>query len=140
MTKSTNLRQAARRLAIKALYASELGGDSIEVAREDAMSHFSEEKYDQNYFTEILSGLTENMNDIDGQITLYISRTIKEVNPIELSILRVAFFELCHCPGTPYKVIINEAIEMAKSYGADKSHKFINGVLDKASKTIRPPK
>ena len=74
---------------------------------------------------------------MDQAIKPYLGRLPEELDPIEQSILRIATYELTQCIETPYKVIINEAIELAKSFGAQDSHKFINGVLDKAVKTLR---
>ncbi len=77
------------------------------------------------------------MSQLDEQIKPFLGRLPEELDPIEKAILRLATFELVQCIETPYKVVINEAIELAKSFGAQDSHKFINGVLDKAVKTLR---
>jgi N utilization substance protein B len=75
--------------------------------------------------------------DLDSKIKPYLGRLPEELDPVENAILRIATYELAARIDVPYKVVINEAIELAKSFGADESHKFVNGVLDKAIKTLR---
>lgn len=78
------------------------------------------------------------MSSLDEAISPYLDRPLADVDPIEKALLRVAVFELSDCVDVPYRVVINEAIELAKVFAADDSHKFVNGVLDKAVKVIRP--
>ena len=75
--------------------------------------------------------------ELDAKIKPYLGRLPEELDPVENAILRLATYELVERIDVPYKVVINEAIELAKSFGAEESHKFINGVLDKAIKTLR---
>ena len=85
----------------------------------------------------LLRGVTSNISDIDDAISPHVDRPLEDIDQVEKAILRVAVFELKECVDVPYRVVINEAIELAKAFAADDSHKFVNGVLDKAVKLIR---
>ncbi len=78
--------------------------------------------------------------NLDGLMKPYLSRLLEELGQVEKAVLRIALYELSKRSDVPYKVAINEAIELAKSFGAEDSHKFVNGVLDKAAPVIRPNK
>ena len=95
------------------------------------------QKVDMVYFQAILRGVVENVETLDTKIKPYLGRLPEELDPIEKAVLRIATYELTERMDVPYRVIINESIELAKSFGAEESHKFINGALDKAVKTLR---
>ena len=95
---------------------------------------------DVMYFRELLSGVATNSGYLDGLMKPYLSRQLEELGQVEKAVLRIALFELSKRDDVPYKVAINEAIELAKVFGAEDSHKFVNGVLDKAAPHIRPNK
>jgi N utilization substance protein B len=92
---------------------------------------------DMGYLQDILYGVANDVENIDATYKPYLGRLPEELDPIEKSIMRLATFELTKRIDTPFKVIINESIELAKTFGAEDSHKFINGALDKAVKTLR---
>lgn len=92
------------------------------------------------YFRELLSGVATNSAYLDGLMKPYLSRQLEELGGLKKAVLRIALFELSKRDDVPYKVAINEAIELAKTFGAEDSHKFVNGVLDKAAPVIRPHK
>ncbi len=93
------------------------------------------------YFRELLSGVATNSAYLDGLMKPYLSRQLEELGRgLKKAVLRIALFELSKRDDVPYKVAINEAIELAKTFGAEDSHKFVNGVLDKAAPVIRPHK
>jgi len=94
-------------------------------------------KVDGAYFHELLTGVPRNLDEIDGHLATVIDRPVKEVDPIELAILRIGVYELLKRIDVPYKVVINEGIEMAKIFGATDGHKYINGILDKLAPTLR---
>jgi N utilization substance protein B len=131
-------RRKAREFAVQAIYAWQVSHNNIK----DVEAHFlienSKRRFDVPYFQTILLGVADNIDAIDEAIAPHVDRPLKEVDQVEKSILRVAVYELMYCNDVPYKVVINEAIELAKAFAADDSHKFINGVLDKAVKLIRP--
>ena len=90
------------------------------------------------YFRELLTGVATNSAYLDGLMQPYLSRLLDELGQVERAVLRIALYELSKRQDVPYKVAINEAIELAKTFGAEDSHKFVNGVLDKAAPQIRP--
>lgn len=94
--------------------------------------------FDVNFYRNLVLGTAQNSGDLDTAYADYLARDLEELDMVEKAILRVAVFELVHCPEVPYRVVINEAIEISKTFGADESHKFVNGVLDKAVKKLRP--
>ena len=131
-------RSKARRLAMQALYEWQVAGnDPLDVSPTYLNEH-DLKKVDQEYFKELLLGVPSKVEDLDACLTPHLSRPIIETDPVELAILRLAGYELSFRMDVPYKVIINEAIELAKTFGAEAGHKFINGILDKVALDIRP--
>lgn len=92
---------------------------------------------DVAYFRELLSGVVLSHAELDSKIRPYISRPMQDLDMMELALLRLAMYEMTRREDVPYKVVINEAIELAKVFAAEDSHKFVNGVLDKAAPHIR---
>ena len=131
-------RRKARELAVQALYSWQLSQNSVTDIDTNFLTDNSARRFDIAYFQKLLHGVTANVSHIDNTISPHVDRPLPDVDPVEKAILRVAIFELNDCLDVPYKVVINEAIELAKSFAADDSHKFVNGVLDKAVKLIRP--
>ena len=132
-----NARRKARECIIQILYSWQLSKNDIN----DIKLHFLEDNnitgIDINYLHELTTGIMKNYRTLDKLIRPYLSRTLEEVGQIEKAILRLSFYELLKRSDVPYKVSINESIELAKSFGAEDSHKFINGVLDKAAFNFR---
>ncbi|AAO27120.1 N utilization substance protein B [Buchnera aphidicola str. Bp (Baizongia pistaciae)] len=137
MKSKTKTRRKAREYAVQALYSWQISKNDIY----DVINHFKKNKtineIDQIYFYELIIGITKNLKYLDELMRPYLSRTIQELGQIEKAILRISFFELDKRYDIPFKVTINESIELAKLFGAKDSHKFINGVLDKASLKLR---
>jgi len=130
-------RRKARELAVQAVYSWQLSQNSISDVENNFIADNAKRRFDIEYFQLLLKGVASNLSELDLAITPHVDRPLEDVDHVEKSILRVAIFELSECKEVPYKVVINEAIELAKSFGADDSHKFVNGVLDKAVKLIR---
>ena len=86
---------------------------------------------DLEYFEDLLRGVEKNLAELDAGIRTYIDREIVEVDPIERAVMRIAAYEMRYRPDVPYRVIINEALEVTKRFGADQGHTYVNGVLDK---------
>lgn len=129
-------RRRARELAMQAIYQWQLTETSpldIEVQFHQTNNM---EKVDTEYFSRILQGVTQSTSDIDDKIISAAGRPIKELNPVELAVLRVAVYEFLNENDVPYKVVINEALEMTKKFGAIEGHKFVNGVLDNIAGVI----
>ncbi len=131
-------RRKARELAVQAVYSWQISQNSVTDVEVNFIADNSKRRFDIEYFQLLLRGVTTNMSDIDEAISPYVDRPLDDIDQVEKAILRVAVFELKDCTDVPYRVVINEAIELAKSFAADDSHKFVNGVLDKAVKLVRP--
>ena len=131
-------RRKARELAVQAVYSWQLSQNNIAEIELNFLTENSARRFDIPYFQQLFRGISAQVSSIDEKISPHVDRPLKDVDPVEKAILRVAVFELSECQDVPYRVIINEAIELAKSFGADDSHKFVNGVLDKVVKLVRP--
>jgi N utilization substance protein B len=92
---------------------------------------------DQDLYEEILSGVFKNIDSLKQEIESYIDRSYEELSPIELSIIYFSLYELKYSMSVPYKVVINEAVEIAKTYGGADGYKYINGILNQAAKANR---
>ena len=131
-------RRKARELAVQAVYSWQLSQNSITDIEANFLTENAKRRFDIEYFQQLFRGVTSSVGELDKAIEPHVERPLEEIDHVEKSILRVAIYELSACQDVPYKVVINEAIELAKSFAADDSHKFVNGVLDKAVKLIRP--
>lgn len=131
-------RRRARELALQAIYSWQMTGNSVSEIELSIATQNDMKKVDMGFFQEILRYVVEHAEELDDAYKLYVTdRPEFEIDPIEKAILRLATFELTQRIDVPYKVVINEAIELGKSFGAADSHKFINGVLDKAVRLLR---
>ncbi|WP_457913722.1 transcription antitermination factor NusB [Candidatus Gillettellia adelgis] len=130
-------RRRAREWTVQALYSWQLSKNNIA----DIVSHFLTEQdingVDIPYFRALFFGVAMNINMLDTLMTPILSRRLDELGQIERAVLHIALFELKMRKDIPYKVVINEAIELTKIFGASDSHKFVNGVLDKAALILR---
>lgn len=131
-------RRKARELAVQATYSWQVSQNPVNEVEVNFIVDNSKRRFDIEYFQLLLRGVTSNINDIDDTISPHVDRPLDDIDQVEKAILRVAIFELKSCTEVPYRVVINEAIELAKAFAADDSHKFVNGVLDKTVKLIRP--
>jgi len=131
-------RRKARELAVQAVYSWQISDNSVADVEAHFLTENAKRRFDIDYFQALFKGVANNVADIDAAIEPHVERPLADVDHVEKAVLRVAIYELKDCPDVPYRVVINEAIELAKSFGADDSHKFVNGVLDKAVKLIRP--
>lgn len=130
-------RRKARELAVQAVYSWQMSGNAVEQIEISIATGVNMQKVDMSYFQELLRAVVKDTEKLDLAIKPYLGRLPEELDPVEKAILRLSTYELTARIDVPYKVVINEAIELAKSFGAEESHKFINGVLDKAVKTLR---
>ena len=131
-------RRKARELAVQAIYSWQLSQNNITEIESTFLTENSARRFDIDYFQQLFRGVSTQVGSLDEKISPHVDRPLVDVDPVEKAILRVAVYELSDCQDVPYRVIINEAIELAKSFGADDSHKFVNGVLDKVVKLVRP--
>ncbi|KYP95591.1 transcription antiterminator NusB [Sodalis-like endosymbiont of Proechinophthirus fluctus] len=124
-------RRRARECAIQALYSWQLSHNDIVDIEVQFLAEQNTSDVDVAYFHELYAGAATNAQELDKLMEPYLSRQLEEIGHVERAVLRLALFELSKRQDVPYKVTINEAIELAKTFGAEESHKFINGVLDK---------
>lgn len=127
-------RKKARRLALQALYSWLVSENDINTVERYFLVQHENESFDKEYFHTVLFEVAKQAETLDEQMKPYLSRRIDELDYIEHSLLRLALYELKDRPEIPYRVVINEALELAKTFGAAESYKFINGVLDKMLK------
>ncbi|WP_438865324.1 transcription antitermination factor NusB [Neptunicella sp.] len=125
-------RRQARELALQAVYSWQMTGNPVKQIELHMATTNDMTKVDMAYFQELLNQVVARVDELDKKIKPYLGRLPEELDPVEKAIIRIATYELQHRIDVPFKVVINEAIELAKSFGAEESHKFVNGVLDKA--------
>ncbi|OOZ38820.1 N utilization substance protein B [Solemya pervernicosa gill symbiont] len=133
----TKARARARRIAVQALYQWHMTGQNIAAIESQFIVEQDFSRVDKEYFSDLLHGVPTTLDQIDEKLAPALHRGIEEVDPVERAILRLGTYELLKRIDIPYKVVINESVELAKTFGADQGHKFINGVLDKVAKTLR---
>ncbi len=136
--KSSKSRRKSRELVLKAIYRRMMNDSDIKQILLDMHDDPDYIKADEVYFKQLLNGVFDNLASIDSQITTFIDREINELSPIEHAILRVSSYELLFDITIPYRVAINEGVELAKTFGGSDGHKYINGVLDKLAASARP--
>lgn len=124
-------RSRSRRRALQAIYAWQVGGNRMIEVIEQFRHEQDMEIADLVYFEDLLRGVEKHLVELDAGIREHIDREISEVDPIERAVMRIGAYELRHRPDVPYRVIINEALEVTKRFGADQGHTYVNGVLDK---------
>lgn len=137
MSISPRERTRARRAAVQALYQWQLTGQAPAEIGAQFSATPQLRKCDTQYFHELLSQVPLCVDDLDEHLAAVIDRPIGQLDPVERAILRIGVFELIHQADVPAKVIINEAVELAKLFGAEESHKYVNGVLDRLAATTR---
>lgn len=130
-------RRKARKFAMQALYQWQVADQPITQVEVEFLTDNDMTKVDKPYFSELLRGVAKTKSDLDEYIQKYTDRSPSEMTPIELAILRMSTYELVNRIDVPYKVVINEGVELSKSFGANEAHKYVNGVLDKLAQDIR---
>ena len=131
-------RRKSRELVLKAVYRGMMNASEMQQIVADAKEDPEFIKADEAYFKHLLEGVTGKISELDSQISVFIDRKIEELSPVEHAILRISSFELMFDMSIPYRVAINEGVELAKLYGGVDGHKYINGVLDKVAEIARP--
>ena len=128
-------RRKARELAVQAIYSWQISQNAISEIEANFLIDNAKRRFDIPYFQLLLQGVSAAVESLDQKILPHVDRPLEDIDHVEKAILRVAVYELIQ-QDIPYKVVINEAIEIAKEFAADDSHKFVNGVLDKAVKAL----
>ena len=135
--KKINNRRKSRELVMKSIYRGLVNQTDITQIKKDIQDDPDFIRADQDLYEEILSGVFKNIDSLKQEIESYIDRSYEELSPIELSIIYFSLYELKYSMSVPYKVVINEAVEIAKTYGGADGYKYINGILNQAAKANR---
>lgn len=127
------LRTRARRRALQAVYAWQLSGGRVDEILAQFAHEQAREPADLSYFDDLVRGVITHQAALDAALTPFLDRSIEQVDPVERAALRIAAYELRHRIDVPYRVVLNEAIESVKRFGAEHGHTYVNGVLDRAA-------
>ncbi len=130
-------RRKARHYGMQALYRWHVNGGSPGEIEAEFRTEYDFSHADIDYFRDVLEGVIYHLPDIDGAFAGYLDRDISELTPVELALLRQGVFELKERLDVPYKVVISEAVALARKFGATDSHNYINGVLDRVAGSLR---
>ncbi|RIZ67836.1 MAG: transcription antitermination factor NusB [Methylococcales bacterium] len=130
-------RTNARKAAVQALYQWQMTGQSLVEIDRQFLEEERLKEAQKSYFTELFHGVPKNLQVIDETLTQFVDRPVDTIDPVERAILRIGTYELLNRLDMPYRVIINEGINLAKYFGADGSHKYVNGILDKIAQQKR---
>jgi len=133
----TSARRRARQFVLQGIYERQLSGNAADAVRAQLVQATGFGKADARYFDELWDGVTR---EFDALVTLsepLLDRRAAELSPVERAVIAIGAWELSHKADIPYRVVINEAVELAKSYGGTDGHKYVNGVLDKLAVRLR---
>ena len=130
-------RRRARKMALQALYQWLMSGNELTDIEEQVRALNPIEKLDPKYFCRLLYGVPEHLLVIESAFSEFLDRPIESLNPIEHTILRICTFELLFVPETPYRVILDESVSLARAFGSQDGHRYVNGVLNNLAKKVR---
>jgi transcription antitermination protein NusB len=130
-------RRKSREMALQGIYEWLLNGSELGVIVAHTRERQPTIKMDEPHFDALLSGVLKERADLDTELAPHLDRTLQELSPIEHGALLIGAFELKHCLDVPYKVVINEAVELTKTFGGTDGYKYVNGVLDKLAAKLR---
>ena len=135
--KKINNRRKSRELIMKSIYRGLVNKFDIKQLQKDIHDDPDFIRADEEFYNEVMEGVFKNLESLKKEISTYLDRPYEELSPIELSIMYSSLYELKYSHSVPYKVVINEAIEVAKSFGGADGYKYINGVLNQAAEKNR---
>jgi len=130
-------RTNARKAAVQALYQWQMTGQSLVEIDRQFLEEDRLKDAQKSYFTELFHGVPKNLEVIDQTLSEFVDRPVDMIDPVERAILRIGAYELLNRLDMPYRVVLNESINLAKYFGADGSHKYVNGILDKVAQQKR---
>lgn len=119
------------------MYQWQLAHTPIQDIENEFLRYHIDKKLDLDYFKALLHGVSHHLHEIDNEMQPFLGRPLTEIDPIELAVLRLSIYELMKRPDVPYRVVINEALELTKKFGSIEGYKFVNGVLDRVAKKNR---
>lgn len=131
-------RRRARQAALQALYQWQMTGQPSH----EIVAQFSADKglegADRDYFVALLEGVQTHVEDLDARLAPILDRPVAQLDPVARAILRLGAYELAHREDVPWRVVVNEGVELAHVFGAEQSHRYVNGILDKLARLVRP--
>lgn len=130
------LRQRARRRALQALYQWRMAGQDLNEIEKQFIEEMGMQDVDLAFFQELLHRIPAQVQELDALVDAHLDRPMSQIDPVEQAILRIGAYEFKERIDIPYRVVMNEAVELAKQFGAEQSHKYINGVLDKVGRAL----
>jgi N utilization substance protein B len=136
--RSARARSLSRKLAMQALYQWQLAGQSASDLKRQFAAEEGYAGADDEYFADLVGSITASAEALDEQLQPLIDRPLPQLDPVERAVLWIGVYELSRRPDVPYRVVINEGVELAKRFGATDGHKFVNAVLDRAARSLRP--
>jgi N utilization substance protein B len=136
--KPKSARRRSREIALQGLYEWLVSGTEAGVIDAHMREQEGFDKCDRAHFDALLHGCIQEAGELDAALARHVDRKTTELSPVEHAVLMIGAYELKHCMDIPYKVAINEAVELAKSFGGTDGHKYVNGVLDKTAADLRP--
>ena len=130
-------RHRARRAAAQALYQWQLTGECSAEIEHQLLSRRDRRRIDRAYFRALVTGVMTHVTSLDHLLAPWLDRPVAQVDPVERAIVRIGAFELTHRPDVPWRVALDEAVELAKIFGAAESYRYVNGVLDHLARAQR---
>ena len=130
-------KRRARKLVLQALYQWLLSGTELTIIEAQFRFANDMQKVDADYFCRLLYDIPAKLSQIEEAFSPFLDRPIESLNPVELTVLRISSFELLHCPEMPYRVVLDESVSLAKSFGSQDGHRYVNGVLNNLARKVR---
>jgi len=134
---TANARTLARECAVQALYQWQMTGENLDEIERQFVEDDRLQKAKRSYFSELLHRIPHQLAEIDAALSEFVDRPVEKIDPVERAILRIGAYELLHRLDIPCRVAINESVNLAKCFGAEDSHKYVNGILDKIARQRR---
>jgi N utilization substance protein B len=134
---SKSPRSRAREFVVQGLYQSIVGKNDLNSVDEFTRGLAGFHKIDQPHYQKLLEGCVENADALNAALLPCLDRKLSEVSPIEHAVLWLGLYEFLHCPEIPWRVVINESVELTKEFGGTDGHKFVNGILNQLAKKVR---
>ncbi len=133
----SSAKSKARSCAVQALYQWQMTGKNLSAIELEFKQDQRLKNAQKSYFADLFHGVPKHLDSIDASMSEFVDRDVEKIDPVERAILRIGVYELLKKPEIPYRVVINEGVELAKCFGADGSHRYVNGVLDKVAQVQR---
>lgn len=130
-------RRLARRLALQVLYQWLMSGDELVAIAAQTEALSTVDKIDKAYFKRLIFGIETELSEIESAFSVFLDRPLQQLNPIEHTILRMSTYELLYVPEIPFKIILDESVNLARTFGAEEGHRYVNGVLHHLAQQVR---